>query len=184
MDEDRKHIVIQEIKYWKASQLLPDEYCNFLLMLYSEGEEAEEIQDEAPAAASSTSLDKRLIAMLIASVAAVALTFIVIYFTSFSLLLQTLSHLILAGAVFGMAFFARKQDSVLFHLLLSAGAVILFTGSTTSVMRFEENNILLYLTILLNCSVWLMAGFYWRLPYLIWAGGAGILLSALFAIAG
>ncbi|SFP21193.1 hypothetical protein [Salibacterium halotolerans] len=177
MDEHRRDIVIKEIKYWKSNHLLPDDYCNFLLMLYSEGEEAEQADDEASADLVSAPLYKRFAVMLGAAVAAVILTFIVIHFTSFSLLLQTLSHLVLAAIVFGMAFYARKQDSVLFHLLISAGAVILFAGSTTTVMRLEENNVLLYVTILLNCSVWLAAGFYTRLPYLLWAGGSGVLLT-------
>ncbi|SFL66676.1 hypothetical protein [Salibacterium qingdaonense] len=180
MDEYRRDILIKEIKYWKANQLLPDDYCNFLLMLYSEGEEAEAISGESPPFSASRPPQKRFIVMLCLAVAAVVLTFIVIHFTSFSLLLQTLSHLVLAAFVFGMAVYARKQDGMLFHLLISAGAVIFFTGSTTSVMRFEESNVLLYVTILLNCSIWFAAGYYRKLPYLLWAGGAGVLLTSLF----
>ena len=39
MNETRKKIIIQEIKYWKKSKLLPEKYCDFLLTLYSGGEE-------------------------------------------------------------------------------------------------------------------------------------------------
>lgn len=33
----RKQIIVNEIKYWKETNLLPEQYCNFLLQLYSEG---------------------------------------------------------------------------------------------------------------------------------------------------
>ncbi|ARK29345.1 hypothetical protein [Halalkalibacter krulwichiae] len=39
MDKHRKEIIIREIQYWKKSKLLPDHYCDFLLTLYSEGEQ-------------------------------------------------------------------------------------------------------------------------------------------------
>ncbi|WP_026700326.1 hypothetical protein [Salibacterium aidingense] len=184
MDEERKDIILKEIRYWKANQLLPDQYCNFLLMLYSEGEEADEMEDNTPSLSPSPHNFGVVLTMLLAAAAALILTFIVIYFTSFSLLLQTLSHLILAAFVFAMAFYARRRrDHILFHILISAGALLLFIGSTTTVMRFEENNILLHLTILFHCSVWLLAGFYWKLTYLKWAGAAGIILAVLFSAA-
>lgn len=41
MNERRKKIILSEIKYWKKNHLLPDHYCDFLSMLYAEGEESE-----------------------------------------------------------------------------------------------------------------------------------------------
>ncbi|MGN8645506.1 hypothetical protein ACTNEO_07520 [Gracilibacillus sp. HCP3S3_G5_1] len=38
MEEGRKRTIINEIKYWKTHQLLPTQYCDFLLALYTEGE--------------------------------------------------------------------------------------------------------------------------------------------------
>ncbi|WP_443130793.1 hypothetical protein [Gracilibacillus sp. D59] len=42
MDEERKHIIINEINYWKTHHLLPNQYCDFLLALYTEGEGTKE----------------------------------------------------------------------------------------------------------------------------------------------
>ncbi|WP_440898184.1 hypothetical protein ACS127_15190 [Amphibacillus sp. Q70] len=39
MNGQRKATIINEIKYWKENRLLPDEYCDYLLALYTEGEE-------------------------------------------------------------------------------------------------------------------------------------------------
>lgn len=38
MDEMRKKIIIQEINSWKESRMLPEQYCNYLLALYGQGE--------------------------------------------------------------------------------------------------------------------------------------------------
>ncbi|MDX8045961.1 hypothetical protein SH601_08135 [Gracilibacillus sp. S3-1-1] len=42
MEDERKKIIINEIKHWRAHQLLPQQYCDFLLALYTEGQEEEE----------------------------------------------------------------------------------------------------------------------------------------------
>ncbi|RSL30905.1 hypothetical protein D7Z54_23305 [Salibacterium salarium] len=182
MDEERKDIIVKEIKYWKDNQLLPEHYCNFLLMLYTEGEEAEDLESAETTEAPSSNKIGLPFGILFLAFVSLSLTFIITYFTSFSLMVQTLSHICLSILVFTMAVYIKKKDLILFHILVSVGALILFLGSTTSVMRFEENDFLLSFTILLNCSVWLMAGFYWKLPYLKWAGGAGIMLAVLFYI--
>lgn len=38
MVDDRKLIIIKEIKHWKRNQLLPNRYCDFLIALYTHGE--------------------------------------------------------------------------------------------------------------------------------------------------
>ena len=35
MNESRKQIIINEIGYWKKNQILPEQYCDFLLALYT-----------------------------------------------------------------------------------------------------------------------------------------------------
>lgn len=39
MNQQRKRIIISEIKYWKHNKLLPAHYCDFLITLYAQGEE-------------------------------------------------------------------------------------------------------------------------------------------------
>jgi hypothetical protein len=42
MTNEKKKIIIQEIYYWKNSRLLPETYCDFLLALYTEGNQDKE----------------------------------------------------------------------------------------------------------------------------------------------
>ncbi len=46
MDETRKQIIINEIEYWKEHHLLPEQYCDFLLALYTEGNGIEKKEKE------------------------------------------------------------------------------------------------------------------------------------------
>lgn len=39
MSKDRMKIIIEEIEYWKKYNLLPEQYCDYLLTLYTKGEE-------------------------------------------------------------------------------------------------------------------------------------------------
>lgn len=38
MNQDQKKLILQEIRHWRESKLLPAEYCDFLMNLYAEGE--------------------------------------------------------------------------------------------------------------------------------------------------
>ncbi|MEH6940009.1 hypothetical protein V7056_19515, partial [Bacillus sp. JJ664] len=38
MDQQRKQIIIKEIKFWKENRMLPEQYCDYLLSIYTEGE--------------------------------------------------------------------------------------------------------------------------------------------------
>lgn len=43
----RINTIINEIRYWKDTNLLPEQYCDYLLQLYSEGAQAPEIKEKA-----------------------------------------------------------------------------------------------------------------------------------------
>ena len=42
MNSQKKAVILNEISFWKKNKLLPEHYCDFLMTLYSEGQEVEE----------------------------------------------------------------------------------------------------------------------------------------------
>ena len=44
MNQQRKRMIISEIKYWKQNKLLPEHYCDFLITLYAQGEDKKEVK--------------------------------------------------------------------------------------------------------------------------------------------
>lgn len=173
MSKEKKNIIIKEIKYWKKNYLLPEHYCNFLLMLYSEGEELEE---------ETTKQSHRvlLISALILAFSVLGLTFIVIYFTSLSLQVQTVFNILSFIFVGILAFYIKNKDLILFHIMISIGALIIFLASTTAVMKLEQNYLFLIVAVFINCLVWFSAGLYWKLSYLKWSGAIGLILASAY----
>lgn len=46
MNNSRKQIIVNELLYGKKSRLLPDQYCDYLLALYTEGNQPKETRKE------------------------------------------------------------------------------------------------------------------------------------------
>ena len=47
MSNPKKQIIMNEIAFWKQSKLLPEQYCDFLMTLYSEGNHEQEVIGKA-----------------------------------------------------------------------------------------------------------------------------------------
>lgn len=176
LDEERRKIIINEIKYWKENKLLPEHYCHFLLMIYTEGEE---IRGEQKPSRDIWAQFSKMVAILIGFLA-LFFTFIVIHFTSFSLLLQMVVYLSIVSTVIGTMLFIRNKDRMIFHILLSIVALILLTTSAHVVHHLFASNIAVLVTVIIHCLLWLFNGFYFQLAYLKWAGGIGFLIILLF----
>lgn len=168
-------MIINEIKYWKDHRLLPAQYCDFLLSLYSEGTVSYE---------SEKSNKKSVFLLIIFSFACMALlliTFLVIYFTDFSFVLQIALLLFLSFVAFLFARIAIKKGISVYHFPIFIGALILFITSielTTS--WFPGNAVAIYVTVALTCMLWFAIGFYWKLKYLSISGGTGLALLLFF----
>ncbi|WP_018923733.1 hypothetical protein [Salsuginibacillus kocurii] len=185
MDE-RKQIVIDEIKYWKQNHLLPSEYCDFLLMLYSEGEETSAIDS------SDEARDKKvyswfhllwLTCSIFFVISAVVVTVGIIYFTEFSMLVQILLSIIFASAVLLLALFLKERYFLLSHFFIFTFALLVFLISSHLASEFfPHTHAPVLIIVALNCMSWLAAGWYWRLNYFLIAGILGVLLLIGFVV--
>lgn len=172
MDEERRTIIINEIKYWKKNQLLPEHYCNFLLMLYTEGEEIPEEEQKKKQFSN-------VIVLLIGFLALFS-TFLIIYFTSFPLPLQIIVFLGIVCVVISAMLYVRARDLIIFHILLSILLLISLMASIHIVYFLLESSSAVIGTIAIHCMIWFIAGFYYQLVYLKWAGPIGFLFAVFF----
>ena len=174
---DRKKIIINEIKYWKQSRLLPDHYCDFLLTLYSEGEQHFENKN------STSTMTNQLTIMVCTTIvlAVFGLTFLVIYFTDFSLLLQIASIMVFSGVVLLIAMFIKKYDNRFVHLFNLIAAVMIFLGTIQLADAFYPgNSIAIAVATMFNCGAWLFIGRKYKLRYFIVSSIVGVFLVVLF----
>jgi hypothetical protein len=177
MDEKRKETIIKEIKYWKKSKLLPNHYCDFLLTLYTEGEQVQEEKERNQ----SLLLKGSSLILFIMVQALFVLATLVIYFTDFSLIMQiaivfpfTLAMLLIA---------TKTAKSVLSSIYYMNVALILFLliSQIISVISNGNSTIIMVFTAL-NCVGWLLLG--WKRSNRIFtvAGGGGLLLLLYFML--
>ncbi|QKS70874.1 hypothetical protein FLK61_29545 [Paenalkalicoccus suaedae] len=175
MDE-RKKVIVEEIKKWRESKLLPETYCNFLLSLYLEGDVEEETDNGA------TSSLKSYRTALFMPILITLLSFLLL---GASVLMTANEGILLFGIallVIASGWLASKQSIALIkhiYVLLATSISFLFVVLFSDIL-FSENRFVLGLSILFLSFVWVVVGLRAKIVYLWIAGAGGILLLALF----
>ncbi|WP_042345863.1 hypothetical protein [Bacillus massiliigorillae] len=169
MDEMRKKVIIKEIHYWKETRILPEQYCNYLLALYSEGDEEEFV----------TVKRKPLLSYLFVTLIIVS-ALIVNYFTENILSMQIPLYLFLIGLLIVITIFEyKKNGTLLIPLIASAFVLVLLTVNTWESF-FPKQMIFLYVGLLCNCLIWIVIGKKLSLQYFLVAGILGSIIVAYF----
>ncbi len=174
MNETRKKIIIQEIKYWKENKLLPEQYCDFLLTLYSGGEERIESMKKK----SKSSLH---IPLWIFTTIFFIILF-VNYFTEIPIGMQ-ITLTAIAIIIFGSLMMRYVKEALLFQLALVCLALfILMESVNLADFIFPKNYGILYIILLVQCGVWCMVGHKLKLLYFLIAGVIGALIIVYFLL--
>ncbi|RFU65736.1 hypothetical protein [Peribacillus glennii] len=172
MNEMRKKIIIKEILYWKNSRMLPDQYCEYLLALYSEGEEIN--QPYAKPGKRRLGLPYLIIGAII------SITLVLNYFTQLPYGMQISSSIFSIFALLIItAYFSKRLMS--YHIPL-IGAVLLFLLATvSSVEHFAPGRVgVLYFFLLCHAGLWIYLGKRLGMAYFTVAGYLGTGLIAFF----
>ncbi|MFD2213926.1 hypothetical protein [Metabacillus endolithicus] len=172
MNREKKDIIVNEIKYWKESKLLPDTYCNFLLALYTEGSHDEKGQPvEKTKRPNVAFIGIGILSFLLLC------TLLVTYFTELSFVLQTVTagiFVLASGLV--TAYVIRKKAA--FQIPLVITFVQLFVSSITIVdFAVKGTELWVVLTVVCNCMLWVVIGKLFRIYYLLVSG-----IIALFIV--
>ncbi|PRO65118.1 hypothetical protein [Alkalicoccus urumqiensis] len=172
--EERKRIIIEEIRKWQKSRLLPDTYCEFLLSLYLEGEK----EEPASAAARTNKIDWLTAALFFLFVTVLLLVQLILDLPPAAglLLLFTASAVSLAAGVL-----FRRRGSVFAHpsFLISAGLSFMLLLSISRTL--DGGRAFIGMASALLSVGWAFVGWKLKLSYLVIAGASGLLLlTALF----
>ncbi|MBO8156060.1 MAG: hypothetical protein H0Z32_06330 [Bacillaceae bacterium] len=174
MSKDRKKIILNEIEYWKENRLLPKEYCDFLIALYTEGSGIQSKRHNWKK--SAFFLDIMLILLML------PLSFLVIYFTQFSLVMQIFIIFIFLLFLYIHIIYLRKNNSIYFHLALIIFLLVFFILSVHLVNILTGNDFYIQGIVLANCILWAVLGFSKKYHYLTASGIIGVLLLILFFV--
>ncbi|OKO91257.1 hypothetical protein RA955_03190 [Geobacillus proteiniphilus] len=169
MNRQRRETIIQEIKYWKRSRLLPEHYCDYLLALYTEG----------GARSRGRRWRSPLAAGLCLLLPAVAL---VIYFTELSFVLQTLLFALFLAVCLFFCWRWRNERELLHFPLIGSAWILLVAAIAGSEQYFPGQTGALAAVVLGNCVLWFVVGHLLRLRYFSLAAVSGALLVAAVAL--
>ncbi|WP_377345104.1 hypothetical protein [Pontibacillus salicampi] len=176
MDPNRKKIVLDEIAYWKTHQLIPSEYCDFLLALYTEG-----TGEEPSLADSSAPINKWLSTLhVIILLVMLPISFLVIYFTEISISLQLTLLVLFIGAALGSIFYYKRYHSYYIHIAIVVFFLLLLLTSVYIAKISEMSPFVIQGAIIVNCLGWIGIGFWKRVYYLAASGIIGLILGTIY----
>lgn len=169
MEQDRRAIVLKEIQHWSRSKLLPEQYCEFLLNLYSDPD------TPRPAPQPNHAVGKAIAAVqratgkqwLLTFGTFTLISFVVLYFSSFHPALQI--GIILLGTMaflwFGHRF--RDRSRTFSSMLVSVGALLLLGGGL-HILELQELDAWGWkMGVLGGCAFfWIVYGIWRKVPML------------------
>ncbi|MFC7060658.1 hypothetical protein [Halobacillus seohaensis] len=153
--DHRTEIIVKEIYYWKQNKLLPAEYCNFLLALYTEGEE---ITEEASTNRIESNNNPLVYGYVSVILMLVPFSFLVIYFTELGIILQTG----LLSLFVGIAFIAYRyvfcyiKLYIHFSILILLFLLLLLTVHVAG--YWGATNFIVYVLVGAHCIFWFLLG--------------------------
>ncbi|GAE24723.1 hypothetical protein JCM9140_674 [Halalkalibacter wakoensis JCM 9140] len=172
MDEKRKEIIVNEIKNWKETKLLPAHYCDFLLTLYTEGQ-----QDDKETKQSFVLRWYPFVPFIVIHLLFL-LTIVVIYFTDFSNVMQIA---IAVPFVLAIILIGSKSAHTLlssYYFMIAAVLFYLVTVQWGSGLGLNPTKMVFIIT-LIHCVSWVVVGWRYSLRIFQLAGIVG-LTCALF----
>lgn len=168
MDQQRKTIIVNEIIHWKNTRMLPEQYCDYLLALYTEGNEPEETKE---------TIKRNPIQLFnILFLLFIPIGMFLLYFTELSFILQiTFIGLIVFFGIF--LFFYYFNKGIKLHIpIITAGLLLLILSVEAVTAVFAEYPLALYLILIFHCLLWMAAGRKFALGYFSLSGILGTIL--------
>ncbi|HLR14449.1 MAG TPA: hypothetical protein VK144_01400 [Bacillota bacterium] len=168
MDKKHTEIIVQEIKYWKEHHLLPEESCDFLLALYTQGEQSVSVERKKEYTLQNVSLLMTLFCLI-------PLSFIITYFTDFYPILQIGIFFLFISFSF-WTYFTFKKEHFPYQYIAFLTALILILYTSVFITRmYTQSDFIMKCVILVNFSSWLWLGWRNQLKYVLIIGCIALL---------
>lgn len=173
MRDEHRLTIINEIKYWKQSKLLPEHYCDFLLALYTEGEGVEELNKKI---GTNRGFPKRYLErfQIILLFLLLPFSFVVIYFTELQVHLQLIIISLFLSYSIWVGYNFREESRFYLHFSFIVSLFLLLSFTLLLVQITAQEAMFTVIGILFNFLIWILLGLYYKFYYLIIAGVFGI----------
>ncbi len=178
MDNNRHtEIIVEEIKYWREHNLLSKEKCDFLLALYTQGEETYH-----ESAYPKKRRQVQNIASLVTLLCLIPLSFVITYFTDFYEILQLVIFILFISFSFWAYSHFKKNEFPFQYVALLTGLMMTLYTSVFLTRIVTETTIIIECVIFVNFLIWVWIGWKNRLRYVLIIGSAALLFLLISII--
>ncbi|MHA6250955.1 hypothetical protein [Oceanobacillus sp. CAU 1775] len=177
MDDNRITVIVNEIEYWREHKILPEQQCDFLLALYTQGEE---LPKEKLISRKHSNLQLSRLTQLVLLVLLVPMAFLILYFTEFNLYYKIIALSLFLSYSIWMFITNKKHKTLSFHLSLMISLLLILLICLLVTTLFFENPFIISIIIVLNFIVWYIIGRRFKLVYLLITSILGIIFTGLY----
>lgn len=154
--------------------MLPEQYCDFLLTVYTEG--------NRPNVRENRLSKKRIRFHNVVYFLSILFSLFVIYFTELSFILQMgFAAILILFSLAGIYYFSLKKMPYQFPLIATA-LILLFSSVEIISGVFPENQLPLVVGVIVNCFIWFLAGWKLKLPYFTISGYLGLIILIILIL--
>ncbi len=154
--------------------MLPVVYCDFLLALYSNGDE----QIEPSVIGQNRFIDTiqtLLLSMMI------PFSLLVIYFTQFQIILQLSMLILFLGYSIWMYVYLKPKWTLKYHLaLMNSLLIALFISVLVSKAYLHDFGLIII--VFINFLFWVVIGFYKKINYLLITGILALVFTCIYIV--
>lgn len=175
MSNQKKQIIMNEITFWKQNKLLPEHYCDFLMTLYSEGNQAEEISGNSKNAVRNVEKRKKMTVATFFPVVA-AIIVLLLFTIQYEWVVIAIAGIFAALCLIGAIYFANKNNLLATMLQLATALAALGVTLKVCTTYFAGNNEMLFILLLVNCVFWLLSGLIMKITYFTISGALGLIV--------
>ncbi|WP_299087836.1 hypothetical protein [uncultured Metabacillus sp.] len=173
MNTEKRAIIINEIYQWRSNKLLPETYCDFLLALYTEGNQKDKESQSHKKRNLPISTYWVLYGLLFSFF---SLMLLIVYFTELPFVLQmTIVGFSLLFSIAVTAYFIGKRAFFQVPLTVLLIQLLILSLNLTEFYTYGDTRWIGGM-IVANCLLWIFIGAVYRLLYLFISGISGFLI--------
>ncbi|MGM8364605.1 hypothetical protein ACLIBG_03880 [Virgibacillus sp. W0181] len=175
----RKEVIIKEIKYWKAHNLLPRHYCDFLLALYTKGDyEVDELENN-----DNDKVEWLFLLQIFFLVIMIPISFSIIYFSALHFIWQVcMLILFLMAAYWSIVSYKKHSYKHYYNLAVFIFLCLIMMLCIKIINAFFLNQLFLYIVMFINLFSWLIIGYYKRSLFISVGGIIGAILLIVYIV--
>ncbi|MEK4629401.1 MAG: hypothetical protein ABS944_01780 [Solibacillus sp.] len=173
MSNPKKQIIMNEITFWKQNKLLPEHYCDFLMTLYSEGNNEQEITGNAKQAIRNVEKRRKWTFVSIFPITA-AIMILLLFTIQYEWVVIAVAGIFAIACLIGAFYFSKRNKLLAIMLQLAMALAVLGVTVKICLTYYSNNNEMLYTMLIINCVLWLISGILMKIIYFTISGVLGL----------